>query len=53
MIESPLNKTTSVAFKLTNRSKTFAPFNAYFKSESDSEFLVSPKTGMLEPFGKY
>ena len=51
-IESPLNRTTSVCFKLSNKVKFFSPFNAYFTKESDPEFTVSPKRGELEPVGR-
>jgi hypothetical protein len=51
-IYSPLNKTSSVSFKLTNRFKTYAPFTAYFLPFSDPEFSVMPKSGELEPYGR-
>lgn len=33
-IIAAINKPTSVKFKLTNRNKTYAKFNAYFTSDS-------------------
>ena len=50
-INSSLNKTTSVSFKLTNILKFSAPFEANFSSESDPEFTVLPKKGQLEQYG--
>lgn len=52
IIQSPLHKTSSVSFKLTNHMKTFADFHAYFTSDSAAEFQVHPKSGLLEPYGK-
>lgn len=51
-IQSPLHKTSSVSFKLTNHLKAFAEFNAYFTADSAAEFIVYPKNGLLEPYGK-
>lgn len=52
LISSPLNKTTSVSFKLTNKVKAYAHFNAGFSPESDAEFSIIPKQGDLEPYGR-
>ncbi len=52
VIYSPLNKTTSVSFKLTNRYKQYSPFVTYFTPDSDPEFTIMPKSGELEPFGR-
>ena len=52
VIQSPLHKTSSVSFKLTNHMRTFAEFNAFFTPDSAPEFVVYPKTGLLEPYGK-
>ena len=52
VVYSPLNTTRSVSFKLTNRSKSFATFNAFFTPESDPEFTILPRTGELEPLGR-
>ncbi|CAD8117028.1 unnamed protein product [Paramecium sonneborni] len=52
IISSPLNKTTSVSFKLTNKTKGYAKFYAGFTPESDAEFSVIPKIGDLEPYGR-
>lgn len=51
-IASPLHKTSSVSFKLTNHLKAFAEFSAYFTADSAVEFVCHPKTGLLEPYGK-
>jgi hypothetical protein len=52
IISSPLNKTTSVSFKLTNKTKNYAKFFASFTPDSDAEFSVIPKVGDLEPYGR-
>ncbi|CAD8106047.1 unnamed protein product [Paramecium primaurelia] len=52
IISSPLNKTTSVSFKLTNKTKNYAKFNAGFTPDSDAEFSIIPKVGDLEPYGR-
>ncbi len=49
LITSTLNKTSSISFKLNNYNKRSAEFTAGFTPESDPEFIVSPKTGTLEP----
>ncbi|CAG9335550.1 unnamed protein product [Blepharisma stoltei] len=51
-IESQINKTTSIAFKLTNQFKAFAEFEAFFTPESDSCFAIQPNQGILEPYGR-
>lgn len=51
-IYAPLNKTSSVSFKLVNRYKNSTPFNAYFTPESDPEFSIMPKNGDLDGLGK-
>jgi primase-polymerase (primpol)-like protein len=51
-ILSEINKATSVMFRLNNRVKSHAKFKAYFTSDSDMEFSISPKSGDLEPFGR-
>ena len=48
LITSAINKTSSVSFKLHNYSKHNADFVAGFTPDSDSEFSISPKTGILE-----
>lgn len=45
LIQSPLHKTSSVSFRLSNHLKNFADFNAYFTHDSASEFTVYPKSG--------
>ena len=52
LIQSPLHKTSSVSFKLTNHMRAFAEFTAFFTPDSAPEFVVYPKTGLLEPYGK-
>ena len=52
VIQSPLHKTSSVSFKLTNHMKAFAEFSAHFTADSAAEFVVHPKNGLLEPYGK-
>ena len=52
VIQSPLQKTSSVSFKLTNHLKAFAEFSAFFTADSAAEFIVYPKTGLLEPYGR-
>ncbi|KAL4498636.1 hypothetical protein ABPG72_019754 [Tetrahymena utriculariae] len=52
IISSPLHKTTSVTFKLTNKSKSFTPFTASFTPDSDAEFTVMPRSGNLESYGR-
>jgi hypothetical protein len=51
-IESPLNRTSSVSFKIHNQFMTHAPFTAEFTSSSSLAFTVSPSSGNLEPYGK-
>lgn len=52
IIQSPLHKTSSVSFKLTNYLRSYAEFQAFFTADSAAEFVVYPKSGMLEPYGK-
>ena len=52
MMEGPLNKTSSISFRLTNHIKNYAEFTAYFTADSDSCFEVSPVKGVLEPLGR-
>jgi hypothetical protein len=52
VIQSPLHKTSSVSFKLSNHLKSFADFHAFFTTDSAAEFTVYPKSGQLEPYGK-
>jgi len=51
-IQSPLHKTSSVSFKLNNHLKSYAEFQAFFTTDSATEFMVNPKAGVLEPYGK-
>lgn len=51
-IQSPLHKTSSVSFRLTNHMKQYAQFHASFTQDSANEFVVYPKSGQLEPYGK-
>ena len=52
VIQSPLHKTSSVSFKLNNHLKSYAEFIAFFTPDSAPEFIVYPKNGQLEPYGK-
>jgi len=52
LITSAINKTSSVSFKLNNYSKHAAEFTAAFTADSDTEFTVLPKNGILEPAKK-
>lgn len=52
LIQSPLHKTSSVSFKLNNHLKSHAEFTAFCTSDSAPEFVVQPKSGLLEPYGK-
>ena len=51
-ITSPLHKTSSVSFKLTNHMRAPAQFIAFFTHDSASEFAVFPKEGTLEQYGR-
>lgn len=51
-IEAAMGKATAVAFRLSNHFKQYAPFQAYFKEDSDSCFSIRPEKGILEPFGR-
>ena len=50
-IESPINKTAQVQFKLCNAFDEDTPFQAYFSSDSASVFTVTPGQGMLTRAG--
>ena len=52
VVYAPLNSTRSISFKLTNRFKSFATFNAFFTPDSDPEFTIMPRAGELEPLGR-
>jgi len=52
VIRSPLNRTQTIQFRLTNRIKEWSTFKAKFTPESDSEFNVEPRYGKLCPFGQ-
>ena len=51
-IQSPLQKTSSVSFRLSNHLKSMAEFTAFFTADSAAEFVVYPKNGLLESYGK-
>ena len=51
-IQSPLHKTSSVSFRLSNHMKQYAEFSAHFTPDSAQDFAVHPKNGQLEPYGK-
>ena len=49
-IVSQLNVRKTVQFRLFNHDKKISsPFTAYYSQDSDSEFMVSPTSGILEP----
>ncbi|KAF0687983.1 Aste57867_20364 [Aphanomyces stellatus] len=50
-IESALNQTSSVSFKLTNQFRESTPFQAEFTPGSSQAFTVYPVEGMLAPYG--
>lgn len=50
-IHSQIHKTSSVSFRLTNQFDSYAEFQAYFTRDSSIEFTVSPKSGVLPPYG--
>ncbi|CAK4117218.1 unnamed protein product [Aphanomyces euteiches] len=50
-IESALNQTSSVSFKLTNQFRESTPFQAEFTAGSSQAFTVYPVEGMLAPYG--
>ncbi|OQR96965.1 hypothetical protein ACHHYP_12938 [Achlya hypogyna] len=50
-IESALNQTSSVAFKLTNQFREPAAFQAEFTAGSSQAFTVYPVEGVLAPYG--
>ena len=52
VIEAPMHKNTSVAFRLCNHFKQYASFEAFFAEGSDPFFTIQPEKGILEPFGR-
>ncbi|OQS03556.1 hypothetical protein THRCLA_04122 [Thraustotheca clavata] len=50
-IESALNQTSSVTFKLTNQFREAAQFQAEFTAGSSQAFTVYPGEGTLAPYG--
>jgi len=52
VIQSPLQKTSSVSFRLTNHIKQQSEFTAFFTEGSATEFTCQPNKGLLEPYGK-
>ncbi|RHZ21992.1 hypothetical protein DYB26_003352 [Aphanomyces astaci] len=50
-IESALNQTSSVSFKLTNQFRESAPFQAEFTPGSSQAFTVYPVEGLLAAYG--
>ncbi len=36
---------------MTNRKKGFSTFTSKFTPDSDAEFAINPKSGLLEPYG--
>jgi hypothetical protein len=51
-IQSSLNTTSSVSFKLTNQFTIPTPFLAEFSSDSSLAFTISPSEGELPPYGR-
>lgn len=52
VIEAPMHKNTSVAFRLCNHFKQYASFEAFFAEGSDPFFIIQPEKGILEPYGR-
>ena len=52
ILSAAIHKTASVSFRLTNRQIKYSDFQARFSIDSDPEFSVSPKSGILEPYGR-
>ena len=50
-IQARVNKSRSIQFSLTNKYKKYAKFTAIFTNDSDNEFNVIPREGLLAPFG--
>jgi len=50
-IQSSINRTATVAFKITNQFEVSADFKAYMSVDSPEVFSVSPRHGVLEPLG--
>ena len=51
VIESQLNHTSSVSFKLSNQFRERSPFRCEFTTGSSSVFTVFPTVGAFEPYG--
>jgi hypothetical protein len=51
VLSAAIGEKDCVSFKLMNRFKTFATFFSHFSENTDSEFSVTPMTGLLEPAG--
>jgi len=51
LLQSPLKKPASVAFRLCNHTPAYSEFDAFFDAESAFEFTVQPTSGVLEPSG--
>ena len=53
IVRSKINVRKAITFRLFNYDKkNSSSYNAYFTNESDPEFMVSPKKGILEPMIK-
>ena len=50
-IEANLRQTSSVTFRLSNRGPDYAPFQAFFSTDSAETLSVSPAHGLLAPAG--
>ena len=51
VIESQLNQTSSISFKLTNQFRESARFHSELTAGSSSAFTAFPSDGILEPYG--
>jgi len=50
-VEAAINTTANVVFRLTNRFLSYAPFQAYFSTDSAYTLSVAPTSGVLAPYG--
>jgi len=49
VVEAALKTTGAVAFTLSNRFEAYAPFQAFFSSDSSLTLAVAPHNGLLAP----
>eukprot|EP00736_Rhodelphis_marinus_P012698 Rmarinus@m.1878 len=50
-LESGIDRTAEVSFRLTNQFRVAEEFEAFFAPSSAPEFRVSPPRGVLQPYG--